>query len=139
VAALPTARPTENARKPDAQELGEAKKLFSRSATDDALATAAMGDLPRGVRGGTLCVTELRAQLLNASPPYFPDLLPSYRLKEGTVIDVPSAAFRAEGQWQEVGFRCEVDADATKVLSFAFRVGGPIPRSEWKQRGLASQ
>ena len=138
-AATPTPRPEEApaARKPTQRE--EAKTLFSRSATGDALATTAMRDLPRGVRGGTLCVTELRAQLLNASPPYFPDLLPSLRLKEGNVIDVPGAAFRAEGQWRELSFRCEVDADATKVTSFALSVGEPIPRSAWARRGLPAQ
>lgn len=137
-AATPTPRP---AKVPDARNptrLKEAKTLFSRSATGDALATTAMGDLPRSVRGGTLCVTELREQLLRTSPPYFADLLPSYPLKTGTVIDVPKAAFRAGGQWQDLSYRCEVDEDATKVVSFAFRVGEPIPRSEWKKRGLPS-
>jgi hypothetical protein len=138
-AALPTARPAESAKKPDAPKLQEAKKLFSRSATGDALAMTAMGDLPRSVRGSTLCVTELGAQLRNASPPYFADLLPSSPLGEGTVIDVPGVAFRANGQWRNLGYRCEVDADATKVVSFAFRVGELIPRNEWKRRGLSSQ
>jgi len=122
-----------------APQLDEAKTLFSRSATGDALATTAMGDLPRDVRGGTLCVTELRAQLLNASPPYFADLLPSYRLKQGTVIEAPSAPFRAGGQWRDLSFRCQVDDDATKVVSFALRIGGPIPRGEWRQRGLPTR
>jgi hypothetical protein len=138
-AATPTPRPSDAPEQQSAPRLEQAKTLFSRSATGDALATTAMGDLPRGVRGGTLCMTELRAQLLNASPPYFPDLLPSFPLKEGTVIDVPSAAFRAEGQWRELSYRCTVDADATKVVSFALRVGDPIPRSAWKQRGLPAR
>lgn len=132
-------RPAEASGARNAIELNEAKKLFSTSATGDPLATTAMGNLPRGVRGGTLCVTELRAQLLNGSPPYFPDLLPSFPLKEGTVIDVPGAAFRAEGRWRELSYRCEVDADATKVTSFALRVGRLIPRNEWRQRGLPAQ
>jgi hypothetical protein len=135
----PTPRPANAAEAKQAPRLEEVKTLFSRSATGDSLAMTAMGDLPRSVRGGTLCVTELRAQLLHASPPYFPDLLPSFPLKDGTVIDVPEAAFRADGQWRNVGYRCEVDADATKVVSFAVSIGGPIPRSEWKQRGLPPQ
>jgi hypothetical protein len=135
----PTPRPANAAETKKAPKLEEAKTLFSRSATGDSLATTAMGDLPRSVRGGTLCVTELRAQLLHASPPYFPDLLPSFPLKDGTVIDVPEAAFRADGQWQNLSYRCEVDADATKVVSFAVNIGEPIPRSEWKRRGLPSQ
>lgn len=117
----------------------EAKKLFSPKATGGVIATTAMGDLPRGVRAGRLCVTELREQLRNSLPPYFPDLLPSYKLDEGMVLDVPRAAFRMSGEWYELSYRCEVDTDATKVLSFAFIVGNLVPRSEWGRRGLPAR
>ncbi len=120
-------------------KLKQAKKLFSPAATGAAAATTAMGGLPRSARGATLCVSELREQLLRNTPPYFADLLPSSPLKEGTVIDVPGVAFRADGQWRDLSYRCEVDADATKVVSFAFRIGEPIPPSEWQQRGLPSR
>ena len=120
-------------------KLQEATTLFSQTATGDLTATTAMRDVPRGVRAGRLCLTELREQLLNALPPYFPDLLPSDRLKEGTVIEIPGAAFRANGQWYDLSYRCEVDTGATKVVSFALRVGDPVPRGEWKRRGLPSR
>jgi hypothetical protein len=123
----------------DRIELQEAKKLFSRSATDDPRATMAMRNMPRDERGGWLCVTELREQLLNASPPYFPDMLPAYRLTEGTVMDVQRAAFRIAGQWYDLSYRCEVDKDATRVQSFAFHVGEPIPPGDWARRGLPTQ
>ena len=110
--------------------------MFSQSATGDVLAMTAMGNLPRGVRAGRLCVTELREQLQNGLPPYYPDLLPSSRLEEGTVIDVPEAAFRMNGEWYDLGYRCEVDTDATKVVGFALRVGDLLPPSEWRRRGL---
>jgi hypothetical protein len=45
-------------------------------------------------------------------------------------------AFRADGRWYDLSYRCEIDADAMKVVSFAFDVGEPIPRSEWRKRGL---
>ncbi|THF59684.1 DUF930 domain-containing protein [Ollibium composti] len=144
-AATPTARPTETARpketakKPGAPKLRQAKKLFSPSATGNALATTAIGGLPRSARGATLCVSELREQLLRNVPPYFADLLPSSRLESGNVINVPGVAFRANGQWRDLSYRCEVDADATKVVSFAFRIGEPIPPGEWQRRGLPSR
>lgn len=138
-AALPTAKPTETAEKPVAAKLRQAKKLFSPAATGDALATTAMAGLPRSLRGGTLCVSELREQLLRNAPPYFADLLPSSPLGNGNVIDVPDVAFRADGQWRDLSYRCEVDEDATRVVSFAFRIGGPIPRGEWQRRGLPSR
>lgn len=137
--AIPAPRPAKAAREPTATKLKPAKKLFSPSATGNPLAMTAMGGLPRSARGATLCVTELREQLLRTAPPYFADLLPSYPLAEGSVIDVPDAAFRANGVWRNLGYRCEVDANATKVLSFAFQVGEPIPRSQWKQRGFPAR
>jgi hypothetical protein len=119
--------------------LHEAKTLFSQSATGDPIATTAMGNLPRGVRASQLCVTELKQQLLNNLPPYYPELLPTDPLKAGTVIELRSTAFRASGRWFNLSYRCGVDKDATKVVSFAFRVGDPVPRSEWERRGLTSQ
>jgi hypothetical protein len=123
----------------DRIKLQEAKKLFSRAATDDPRATTAMHNMPRDERGGWLCVTELRDQLLNASPPYFPDLLPAYRLTSGTVMDIQRAAFRIHGEWYDLSYRCVLDNEATRVQSFAFHVGGPIPPSEWARRGLPTQ
>lgn len=127
---------------PEAQKplkLEKAKKLFSRAATGDAKATSAMGNVPRPVRAGQLCLTELRAQLINGSPPYFPDLLPSEFRNDGKTVDIPKTAFRASGQWYNLGYRCVVDADALKVVSFAFRVGEAVPRSDWERRGLPAQ
>jgi Domain of Unknown Function (DUF930) len=135
----PAPEPADAAKAQDALKLEEAGILFSQTATSSPIATTALGDEPRAVRAGRLCVTELREQLRHASPPYFPELLPSYRLEHGTVIEVPVAAFRGNGQWYNLSFRCEVDTDATKVVSFAFRVGDSVPRSDWTRRGLPSQ
>ncbi len=146
IAALEEAAPESPPKtepKPDApteteapNDLPEAKKLFSTAITDNPVAKTAMGDMPREERAAELCVTELREQLRRASPPYRPELLPSFGLKTGTVLDVRNAAFRASARWYELRFRCELDADAMTVRSFAFAVGKEIPRSEWKSRGF---
>ncbi|MAS06002.1 MAG: hypothetical protein CL534_15165 [Ahrensia sp.] len=117
-------------------ELAEARTLFSRAVTNDPAAMTAMAGLPREMRGSELCTTELREQLRNATPPYWPELLPAYRLGAGAVLEVREAAFRARGQWYDLSFRCEVDADATRVVSFAFSVGEAIPRDQWRARGF---
>ena len=119
--------------------LKEAKKLYSQAATGDILATTAKSKLPRGERAGRLCLTELRGQLANTSPPYFPDILPSYVLDKSTSIEVRGTAFRSNGQWYKLSYRCEVDEDALKVVSFGFDVGDPVPPSEWKRLGLPAQ
>lgn len=132
--------PADAAKAEEGAEPKEAERLFSQQATGDVIATSAMGRLPRGVRGGRLCVTELREQLRNTWPPYFPDLLPSFRLDDGTVvIDAQKAAFRVAGEWYDLSYRCEVDADATKVVGFAFRVGDVLAPSERERRRLPSQ
>lgn len=140
VAPPPAAQPkSEPAKTPPAEkptELTEAKTLFSRNETSDPVATTAMGNMPRGVRAGQLCATEMQAQLRHASPQYRPEIVQVYRLPQGNVLEVRSGAFRASAQWYNLSFRCEVDEDATKVVSFAFDVGAPVPRSEWRKRGF---
>jgi len=134
----PAPRPEDAAKAQSASKLRQAKVLFSLSETGSPIATRAMGDISRGVRAGQLCTTELAEQLLHASPPFFPELLPLDQLREGTVLENPGAAFSANRQWYDLAYRCVVDPDATKVVSFAFDVGHPIPPSQWKRRGLSS-
>ncbi len=140
VTAPPTASPkTDPSKTPTAGkpvELTKAKTLFSQSETDDPVATTAMGSIPRGVRAGQLCATELSFQLWRASPPYPADRVRSYRLSSGSVLEVKRSEFRANAQWYDLSFRCELNEDATKVISFAFEIGAPVPRSEWRKRGF---
>ncbi|MDA4848411.1 DUF930 domain-containing protein [Hoeflea poritis] len=103
---------------------------------DSAVATTAMADIPRGIRAGELCATELRRQLLGTVPPHRPNLIPAYRLDEGTVIRVRKGAFRTATGWHNLRFRCEIDDAATRVVAFEFEVGSPIAPEEWAARGL---
>ncbi len=110
------------------------QRLQSQSATGDAVATTSMAGVPRDRRVAKLCASALQQQLLDAS--YFPDLIPLVPLKLGNVLDVPEAAFRTPTAWYRLSFRCEVDTNATRVLSFAFNVGPAIPPDEWARLGL---
>ncbi|AXV15825.1 hypothetical protein CYG48_09020 [Neorhizobium sp. SOG26] len=136
VVPAPTPKPTEAPAKDAPSNLTKATKLFSRSVTESDVAMAAMGDIPREIRAGQLCATELREQLRHAPAAYRPDILPAYKLPSGTVLEVKQAAFRASAQWYNIRFRCEVDEDAMKVVSFAFDVGAAVPRSQWRARGF---
>lgn len=113
-----------------------AKRLLSPAATGALVATTAIGNLPRGRRAGELCATELREQLRHGTPAYWPELLPTYQLDTGTRLEVRQSAFRADAAWYDLSFTCEIDADATRVVSFALDVGAPVPRSEWHSRGF---
>lgn len=110
------------------------RKLYSQGATGDALATSSMADVPRDKRAATLCASELQQQLQGAS--YFPDLVPMIPLKAGNVLDIAETAFHTGTTWYKLSFRCEVDTDATTVLSFGFHVGTAIPPDEWARLGL---
>jgi hypothetical protein len=110
------------------------RRLYSQGATGNALATTSMAGMPRDKRAATLCASELQQQLQGAS--YFPDLVPMIPLKAGNILDVAETAFHAEAAWYGLSFRCEVDTDVTRVLSFAFRVGTTIPPDEWARLGL---
>jgi hypothetical protein len=88
------------------------------------------------VRIGRLCLTELKAQLIAATPSYFPEIMPFDRLKDGTVLEHDNAAFLANSQWYDLSYRCEVDAEATKIVSFSFDIGKPLTHEEWARRGL---
>ena len=127
------------AKKAAAKAAEEDKKLFSRTENGAPVATTAEDGVPRGVRAGRLCVTVLRDQLRDGLPPYYPDLLPAYRLESGTVLDIPKAAFRVGRQWYDLSYRCEVDEKATRVVGFSYKVGRPLPPSEWKRRGLPAR
>ncbi|KGF66667.1 hypothetical protein LL06_26910, partial [Hoeflea sp. BAL378] len=67
---------------------------------------------------------------------YGVELLPSYRLDAGNVLAVADAAFRADGAWYDLSFRCTVDDQAFGVVSFALKVGSAIPRDQWAARGF---
>ncbi|WP_428697900.1 DUF930 domain-containing protein [Stappia sp.] len=111
-----------------------ATRLFSRDISDDPRMRTAMNGMPQAARVDLLCMTELRAQLRTGTPPYHADLLPSFRLEAGNVLQPRRAAFRAGGQWYDLDFRCELNAGVTRVESFSHRVGEPVPRSEWSAR-----
>jgi hypothetical protein len=97
------------------------RKLFSQGATGDVFAMSSMADVPRDQRIAQLCASVLSQELRDAA--YAPHLIPSIPLKSGNILDAPDTAFRTATTWYHLRFRCGIDANATRVTSFAFRVG----------------
>ncbi|TCA41467.1 DUF930 domain-containing protein, partial [Rhizobium pisi] len=112
-------------------DLPKAKTLFSQADDDDPVARMAMNGMSRGKRVAQLCGNELQQQLIHDSPSFQPIIVPTFGLSSGTVLDIKSAAFRTAKGWYQIRFRCEVDEDATKVVSFGHEAGGLIPRSQY--------
>jgi hypothetical protein len=110
------------------------RKLFSQGATGNAFATSSMENVPRGQRVATLCGNVLSQELQSAD--YSVKWVPTITQDKGNVLNPPKAAFSTRSAWYNLDFRCEVDADATRVLSFNFRVGALIPPGEWASRGF---
>ncbi|RVA54362.1 DUF930 domain-containing protein [Mesorhizobium sp. M7A.F.Ca.US.001.01.1.1] len=110
------------------------RKLYSQGATGNAFATSSMENVPRGQRVATLCGNVLSQELQSAD--YTVKWVPTITLDKGNVLNPPQAAFSTRNAWYNLNFRCEVDADATRVLSFNFRVGSLVPPGEWASRGF---
>lgn len=137
--ALPVPKPVEkpqvtNAPLPKKPVLKQAKRLYSEEATGSMVAMMAAAGVPRGQRASQLCTSELKEQLKRSTPSYNAEYLPDVRSEKDTVLEPPKAAFRASGTWYDVHFRCEVDKEATRVVSFALSVGKPVPRRQWAGR-----
>jgi hypothetical protein len=53
-------------------------------------------------------------------------------------VDAEGGAFFSHCNWYGLKFRCAVSSDDSKVVSFAFLVGRPIPKSEWASHNLTA-
>ncbi|HWU63461.1 MAG TPA: DUF930 domain-containing protein [Ensifer sp.] len=122
----------------EAKEMKKANKLYSTQDVGGSLAILAMNGMPRPQRIRQLCASQVSQQLAHGTPRYDPDIVVSASPKEGNVLEMPRAYFRTREGWFEISYRCEVDNDASKVVSFAFRVGNSIPRSQWRALGFPS-
>ncbi|KAA1182778.1 DUF930 domain-containing protein [Rhizobium tropici] len=51
-------------------------------------------------------------------------------------IETDKAVYRTSDGYHYVGVKCNVDSGAMKVVSFAYRLGAPIPQDQWKNLNL---
>lgn len=90
-----------------------------------------------------LCNIEGLEQIRRAQPQFDPDTLVSYAMADtqisGLTLTAPGGAFRSRRRWYGISFSCSVGADLASVTAFAFRIGGPIPRSEWEDHDLNAE
>jgi Domain of Unknown Function (DUF930) len=55
---------------------------------------------------------------------------------EGNVIEGTGGAFRQNGQWFQMEFKCTLTPDQRSAASFDFVVGDEIPEAHWEDYGL---
>lgn len=87
-----------------------------------------------------LCGLEAMSQIHAWKRDFEPDRVTAYakaatRLS-GAALIADGAAFRSKRRWYDLRFRCELSPDRAAVVGFAFRVGDPVPRSQWTKLGL---
>jgi hypothetical protein len=87
-----------------------------------------------------LCSVEAMSQIHAWRRDFRPDRVVDGAMSASKVQDhtvtAGGAAFRSQKLWYGLAFDCEVAADLRKIVSFAFRVGEPIPREDWEDLNL---
>lgn len=52
------------------------------------------------------------------------------------ILQGSGGVFRSGGEWYHLSFKCKATADHLTVLSFDYKVGAKIDRSQWDELGL---
>jgi len=90
-----------------------------------------------------LCNIEGLEQIRRGAPAYDPDTLVTYAMSDpvvaGLTLTAPGAAFRSRRKWYGVAVKCTVAANLESVTGFEFRLGKPIPQSDWEAHNLNAE
>jgi hypothetical protein len=93
-------------------------------------------------RAAQLCSIEAMGQITKSGGQFMPELVSSYAMSpirlNGSLLIAEGAAFQSNGNWYNLAFRCRVSPDRTRVQSFEFAIGDPIPKSKWPSHNLTS-
>jgi hypothetical protein len=133
------------AAKPDPDALIVATKLYSDRLLADRhnrSAREAMKTLAADERIIQLCDVEAMEQVRRAKAALTPDYVIAYALADLKLsahqMEAEGGAFLSHRNWYSLKFRCGVSADDSRVVSFAFLVGQPIPKSQWASHNLTA-
>jgi hypothetical protein len=117
--------------------------MLSASALADAKSRQARAMLPHfdpTERSVQLCNLEAMEQVHAWKPSFDPERIVAYAMADlaiaGDDIRADGAAFLSAGEWYTMHFDCGLSADHARVVSFAFKVGGPIPHDRWDAHNL---
>lgn len=125
----------------DAPVLMRPQKMLSQGALANPRSSAARRELrtlAAEERAVQLCGIEAMEQVHAWKEELLPEAVVAYATKglkiRGGSIVADGGAFYSAGSWYRLRFECDVRAD--EVVSFAYSVGDPIPRSEWEAYSL---
>ena len=87
-----------------------------------------------------ICNIEAMEQLKRWKAGFVPNSVVPYAMADpvlsATAMEAKGAAVHAGGKWYRLSFSCGATADLSRVASFAFTLGRPIPQREWEQNSL---
>lgn len=143
----PPAAPSAAALQPPNARMTPAKRFFSGGLLADPRSRPAREALPSlapDERILQLCNIEAMGQVQTTKEASFePDLVVAYAMAEPALSDhavsADGAAFRSRKRWYGIRYRCTVSPDLSKVDSFAYRIGEPIPEDQWARHGLVAE
>jgi hypothetical protein len=87
-----------------------------------------------------VCDVEAMKRINSDTSPYHPDRAKSDVLSTphhiGDTVKGNGGAFRSKGKWYSYSFVCKGSPDHFSVVSFTYKIGGPIPETKWASYGL---
>jgi len=87
-----------------------------------------------------LCNIEALEQLRGEPGAGEPDALVGYAFGDmqvtGGLLEAEGGAFRRDGQWYHLRYRCTAGSDLRSVSAFEYQVGALVPPSEWEEHFL---
>ncbi len=148
-AAAPRSEPPSQPQAIEAAPLSEpggmvkASRMMAAEALAHPLSRQARETLPllaADERAEQLCGLEAMSQIQAWKSDFEPDRVTAYAKGAtklvGRALIADGAAFRSKRRWYDLSFRCELNPDQAAVVAFAFRVGEPVPKSQWAKIGL---
>lgn len=121
----------------------KASRMMAAEALAHPLSRQARETLPllaADERAEQLCGLEAMSQIQAWKSDFEPDRVTAYAKGAtklvGRALIADGAAFRSKRRWYDLSFRCELNPDQAAVVAFAFRVGEPVPKSQWAKLGL---
>ena len=86
------------------------------------------------------CDAEVADRIASEDKRFDPDKVIAYATQDpkqnGDEIKTRGGAFRSDGQWYHVAYKCVTAPDHMQVLSLRYRIGDKIPKDEWDQYNL---
>ena len=98
--------------------------------------------LDLGERLEQRCDLEAMERIARGKGGYRPDKVIAYTFSDpdvkGNRMAAAGATFRSNGAWYRLNYDCRAKADHLEIEAFDYRIGAPVPKSEWAAHYLAA-